>query len=92
VQDKKWESVETRLRLKQQHFLYPFSVLHNRQCQKWDVVKNKVKSNDLQQQLEKLVPSRLIDLMLFLFAVEFHLRLLCVRLRFANLICAAIQF
>nr|WP_315487565.1 hypothetical protein [uncultured Undibacterium sp.] len=43
VQDKKWESVETRLRLKQQHFLYPFSVQHNWQCQKW--MKVKVKNN-----------------------------------------------
>jgi hypothetical protein len=49
VQDKKWESLETRLRLKQQDFLYPFSVLHNWQCQKWVKVKrkinNKIKSN-----------------------------------------------
>ncbi|MFZ6820181.1 hypothetical protein [Undibacterium sp. Ji22W] len=47
VQDKKWESLETRLRLKQQGFLYPFSVLHNWQCQKWVKVKdnNKFKNN-----------------------------------------------
>jgi hypothetical protein len=43
VQDKKWESVETRLRLKQQHFLYPFSVQHNWQCQKWMKFKVKFK-------------------------------------------------
>jgi hypothetical protein len=29
LQDKKWESVETRLRLKQQRFLYPFSASHH---------------------------------------------------------------
>ena len=33
VQDKKWESFETRLRLRQQSFLFPFSVLHKWQCQ-----------------------------------------------------------
>ncbi len=44
-QDKKWESFETRLRLKQRSFLYPFSVLHNWQCQKWVKVKGKVKNN-----------------------------------------------
>jgi len=32
VQDKKWESLETRLWLKQQGFLFPFSVPHNWQC------------------------------------------------------------
>ncbi|MBC3807334.1 hypothetical protein H8K52_08255 [Undibacterium seohonense] len=33
--------------LKQRHFLYPFSVMHNWQCQKWMKVKinNKIKSN-----------------------------------------------
>jgi len=31
--------------LKQRSFLYPFSVLHNWQCQKWMKFKNKVKVN-----------------------------------------------
>ena len=35
VRVKKWESLETRLRLRQQGFLNPFSALHNWQCQKW---------------------------------------------------------
>ena len=39
VRVKKWESLETRLRLKQQGFLYPFSASHNWQCQKWMKVK-----------------------------------------------------
>jgi hypothetical protein len=48
VQDKKWESLETRY-AQTQGFLYPFSVPHNWQCQKWVNVKrkvnNKIKSN-----------------------------------------------
>jgi hypothetical protein len=46
VQDKKWESFETRLRLKQRSFLYPFSALHNWQCQKWNCIKVKNNSNN----------------------------------------------
>jgi len=46
VQDKKWESLETRLRLKQQGFLYPFSVPLNWQCQKWMKFKVKFKFKD----------------------------------------------
>jgi len=55
VQDKKWESLETRLRLKQQGFLYPFSVLHNWQCQKWMKVKSRIKSRIKSNDLQKLV-------------------------------------
>ncbi|MBC3807420.1 hypothetical protein H8K52_08700 [Undibacterium seohonense] len=66
VQDKKWESLETRLRLKQQGFLYPFSVLHNWQCQKWV----KVKSNDLQLPSENLTSG---DTDCFGVAVDFDL-------------------
>ena len=46
VQDKKWESLETRC-AQTQGFLYPFSVPHNWQCQKWMKVKvkNNIKSN-----------------------------------------------
>jgi hypothetical protein len=43
MQDKKWESLETRY-AQTQGFLYPFSVLHNWQCQKWVEVKSKVKN------------------------------------------------
>ena len=41
------------LHLRQRHFLYPFSVPHNWQCQKWVKVKSKVKNNDTQQLVEK---------------------------------------
>ncbi len=47
VQGKKWESFETPLWLKQRSFLYPFSVLHNWQCQKWNGVKVKSKTNSI---------------------------------------------
>jgi len=44
VQDKKWESLETRC-AQTQGFLFPFSVPHNWQCQKWMKVKSNIKSN-----------------------------------------------
>jgi hypothetical protein len=54
-QDKKWESFETRLRLKQRSFLYPFSVLHNWQCQKWVNVNSKVKNNSKTNSINRKV-------------------------------------
>ncbi|MFC0352008.1 hypothetical protein [Undibacterium danionis] len=51
-QDKKWESVETRY-AQTRHFLYPFSVPHNWQCQKWVKVKNKVETSESEKPVEK---------------------------------------
>jgi hypothetical protein len=48
VQYKKWETGETRLRLRQRPFLFPFSVLHKRQRHSgWQVNNHdNFKSND----------------------------------------------